>query len=1094
MAKKIESPPLMFGAYVESVSASMSWNGQGGSCQMTLVEDEKNGIKIELPPVGIACYFRYHGFYYSGIFQRWSYREEINGKKYDIIIESPGSKIFEGVSVILSGFEGTEFNEGDGYDKFNPSGNPNFTNDNITNVWNPYGEKENYAFGGRFGAARTNSAGFLARDLLRSLEELSLGKSPFGSKITFGESEYEFDAGDLKNVPEHFRIGGQTATLGSIIQECSEILQFDYFADLESRTGTSQEDGGFIIQDPIIKIKTIDRTKQPSPGAVKNLVDESQRSGVLVSSDIGQEFPDEVSQRVIIGGPASRYWMTSIDSCVPVWGKLGPKNYLVASGYNTVPYAYQMGASVPIILDETAEFGGSAAAEILSGYFGSTYWATVAEIRMALGGMEAWLAFKVFESFSRGTYEVDPWVAGVEVTPEILRLLADGRVGALSLAATSFVGAKKSYDPVIQEYIKKIFDRVQKTANEYYGRMFLVPLPYEPGGLSNNLKFVEEDLVEVASWDIASDAWVSNKPVNDINFYNSGRLKSVSVYPFTVNRDFSEMGSDYAAFLNQPRPGSPGISGICTSKTGFQDPNVFFLPNIAPNPFIVADTGLQVKIFDANTTLDAAITFLSSYFFNIYIDPKYYLTPGKSSSASLPVHPAIDYPDWIGVPQQSIRYSWGPWYNSGNRKGRSEVSVDTNLVPENFGSVQTMNDAGREAAGAGIKNLEANESGRVELADYPRFNIAEQFNGSGPYITGMNISIGVGGFTTSYEFNTWTPNFGKLSKFNADRISRIYKATLEALKRFAENSTNVPFKPIQLSKYGYWGEMADRQKSARDSAEFSLFRGFQNSYQGSQIRTADALGLALGDLFNSFGCSEDQKWSPVASKSQKQGQDSGVYLQLPLAIAEEEGGQFSHGVFPCSEDLDPYFSKSIDDINVKTDFTAVINTDADGETKDININKAKTKSNIQEVRSVGLRGPMLLSGWGYDVANNPVPSADGDITRFHEDPTNRANWKTGPLHLMWDEERKIWSGGIEIISGVLASDITSPSSTSEPTTFTINAFRKTAQGKGAGSQELSSEVITCYNRDTSLEQEAGDVFVIVGRINYEWVPLWVGCP
>ena len=36
----------MFGAYVSNLSVSLGWGGQGGSMQLTLVEDPKNGVTI----------------------------------------------------------------------------------------------------------------------------------------------------------------------------------------------------------------------------------------------------------------------------------------------------------------------------------------------------------------------------------------------------------------------------------------------------------------------------------------------------------------------------------------------------------------------------------------------------------------------------------------------------------------------------------------------------------------------------------------------------------------------------------------------------------------------------------------------------------------------------------------------------------------------------------------------------------------------------------------------------------------------------------------------------------------------------------------
>lgn len=41
-----QKPIFMFGAYVSNLSVSIGWGGQGGSLQVTLVEDPANGIII----------------------------------------------------------------------------------------------------------------------------------------------------------------------------------------------------------------------------------------------------------------------------------------------------------------------------------------------------------------------------------------------------------------------------------------------------------------------------------------------------------------------------------------------------------------------------------------------------------------------------------------------------------------------------------------------------------------------------------------------------------------------------------------------------------------------------------------------------------------------------------------------------------------------------------------------------------------------------------------------------------------------------------------------------------------------------------------
>lgn len=65
-----------------------------------------------------------------------------------------------------------------------------------------------------------------------------------------------------------------------------------------------------------------------------------------------------------------------------------------------------------------------------------------------------------------------------------------------------------------------------------------------------------------------------------------------------------------------------------------------------------------------------------------------------------------------------------------------------------------------------------------------------------------------------------------------------------------------------------------------------------------------------------------------------------------------------------------------------------------------------------DVRGVGLRSPLVLTGWGFDTEGNPVPSGSGG--NIHSEAFwNPATWKTGPVDLRWDDVRKVWTGGVE---------------------------------------------------------------------------------
>lgn len=108
-----------------------------------------------------------------------------------------------------------------------------------------------------------------------------------------------------------------------------------------------------------------------------------------------------------------------------------------------------------------------------------------------------------------------------------------------------------------------------------------------------------------------------------------------------------------------------------------------------------------------------------------------------------------------------------------------------------------------------------------------------------------------------------------------------------------------------------------------------------------------------------------------------------------------------------------------------------------------NITEKDMRESNQANRPIGLRGPLVVTGWGYDMEMHPVPNAKYDADRrkkyeptggggvnndglppqMQHDPT-RAHlnflphhlqridrWKSGPVDLRWDGERKVWVGG-----------------------------------------------------------------------------------
>lgn len=236
-------------------------------------------------------------------------------------------------------------------------------------------------------------------------------------------------------------------------------------------------------------------------------------------------------------------------------------------------------------------------------------------------------------------------------------------------------------------------------------------------------------------------------------------------------------------------------------------------------------------------------------------------------------------------------------------------------------------------------------------------------------------------------------------------------------------------------------------------------------------------------------------------------------------IPDEQGPfgaptQFWPGfVSPTIHDLDPYFPvnnfEPDDDGSKffeKNDFISVYSNaqTLSGypqlDLKAFRLADGGDKKTIHTVRINALRGPLILSGWGYGSDDMPVPNKGHlwpDNQSFSpETAHNRQKWKTGPVHLMWDDQRQVWHGGPRVVCGVVIGEI-QKGDICNPSTFALKLLRNTKNiAKGGDLTDDTEETIAVKNRDPSLEQAAMDnqIFCMAIKINYEWLPLWVGCP
>lgn len=1110
---------MLFDGFVESASLNLKYGINGSTCQIGLVYEEDgpkrpsdvetepgvftNPFEAKFPPLGTAIGFKAGECEFVGLFQRYSNNRSTSGYKWDISLESP-AKLLSGIQIILDVFQGTPFT---GWNPGNPTLDDDFTGNepnHPANIWNPFAVRENAKAGpdSHFGRSGVNSIGFPALDLLELIEEISRGEHDYGNKARFANSEFSIDLSELRDAinnvsnltsfagvqidptspiaprPEYIRVntGNGIRSLGDIIEDLCSLIMHDFVVVLEPANGDPIENG--VISDVVIKIKLIDKSSPPDPTVIKRLTDQYESDRRLISADIGKELNDASTQKLVIGGPASRYYVAN--SGIQIWGKDHQLGVLNDGSIGRIPY-YVSYIPLP---------GGTA------------YFPDDLEARCALSSKDTWVLYHLIKKYQG---QLNPTIAAlgnvlfsnVRINAYVMNKIGQGTATVNDLLDTSKETAEaksKLYqgeDP--QEKLDQIYNAIVSAAQEYYRRKYMVALPMEPGGLANNVRFINEDQSYEVSWDIAPAAWHINidsrypagysedSGIHDPAFYDdNGRLKSVVRWdPLEAvdgYLDYSQLGSNYCLTTQ----------GLVASTLDIED-KIYWLNEQA---WAIVTVPSNIDYIDSKTTEQNGLFVLLNTLLGIPVSILKNIAGFGAEHGPLVYGIAPDRlaPHTMGVPQVSNRYNWGPWWSLSSKNGKAEVIVESSLTPETYGGAALSNQVGHTLAAVANAEITGQETGRVELAELPTGNIAERFAVSGPYVTGIDISLGAGGIRTAYSFQTWTPQFGKLAKYNIDRIAHINKSTISMIQGDRALIEKVAFpKPV-------FKETPFRSKNMRSASVSMVGVNFMMAnlgldkvnMQGGSV--ANALGPMTQDYANNYGNSQEQIFSPVEVAKVLPASQTKPQLLEPITRPDDTGSFFTgNHMGGTSDDLDPYFK------HTTTDFQMAVGGDSQADSLNLQ------ETTAEKVRVVGLKGPIMLSGWGYDLNDRPVPAkgtTGGDINLFADDAaTNRNKWKTGPIDLKWDEQRKVWSAGLQIVEGLLESSITAPTNYSSPTTFTVKVLR----GKASGGLDDRGEKISVSNRDPSLSIDfkntlTDKILVIAIKINYEWRPLWVGCP
>jgi hypothetical protein len=790
----VASQTRFLGASIQQYDSSIGWNGSGGYCNITVVEDKcrntskitynNNGENAQIvttadmfnpPKLGTPVTFKFGAFTYSGLLQSWVQNNKLDGKAYDIKLVDP-SLLLSGTQIILGSYIGQTF------------GIPNLINA-YAFLENSYGTNApidpsllsllSYTPVEKYGGATFNEAGISWLQVRTALITIANSASPlftgsYGGRITMRDNAFFLDISEVPSMGEYFRLSGDCLSLMDIISQVCEYSCRDYFSELVYSNGSY-----------FIKIRVVNRYEQPklanlvdrtvnsasdlrlNQGAITSLIGDG--SGTIGNSR-GLELRDEVTNCFLVGDYRSDMWQITYDGD--------------ADGYTDTiwPYWGLDSNGVPILgsgFDENHSFTIDSSQWEIDGIDGD-YTVTMEELRLAAEGISSWETCLLRKHPELSNLAICREIGSDWSNPEDFkqRAFQQGKLRGVDLVDTSHNNVL-NMSKIDQEYkVLQLYGFINNLAQNYYGKKYMVALPYiasawsqdEPYSIKLNFRNADSAWVENTTLGLAYDSLYIEKFRND-----DGRIKGFV---------HLQVDSDEILDLTQ----FPQDSYVRTSPSGAYvasscEDIVFLNPTTRTYPRAVISIPGTACVLKG----DIATGTLKQIWGGIF-NPVFGMNPTANEKAGMMQIPNMQnvlfsdgiravLPDGAAVPLQSTTLTYGPWV--ANRRGiiylasagQTRYIHDSNLNPWSYGSVSLMDYAGATMVDSQISNQQVVELGNVEMAGGPILSkIGDTLVNGGPEVTDVRCSLGINGLTTSYSFRTYTPNFGRFGEVKANLL------------------------------------------------------------------------------------------------------------------------------------------------------------------------------------------------------------------------------------------------------------------------------------------------------------------------------------
>jgi len=304
-------------------------------------------------------------------------------------------------------------------------------------------------------------------------------------------SDYFVDLSELPTPPAYWRINGNNISILEMISSICEDAGYDYYIELIPIRGLSSSWASSNIAK-IIKIRTVRRLSQPSLGQISNFIDNAEGS---LNTSRGVELRNEFTSSFVVGGKKQTLYQIEQDTNPEDGDEPDPpeQNDII------VPF-FGLDANEDAIIPTKDDFGywqfEAPTANInfnlqILEFPDTTATINEQELLAALSGYDSWLTWVAYTNTDTGQLiNLNIEGGGPVWSPaNFIKILKNNVLQKGEFKARDFVNLMNGVnafinvvqgDPatVLQEDMQLLYNWVHTYASEYYGKKFMVRIPY----------------------------------------------------------------------------------------------------------------------------------------------------------------------------------------------------------------------------------------------------------------------------------------------------------------------------------------------------------------------------------------------------------------------------------------------------------------------------------------------------------------------------------------------------------------------------------------------------------------------------------------